>query len=57
MSEDTGEDIKLKNSYAGYDLYAYEIDGGVSISVFEFECVLTKADTVKLRDFLHRCVD
>ena len=34
------------------DLVVYELEGGVCISVFEFECVLGREATAKLRDFL-----
>ena len=48
--------IHLKDQYKSNDLDAYELDGAVCIQVFEFECELSKDDTVKLRDFLDSVV-
>jgi hypothetical protein len=46
------KEIHLKDQYIANDLSAYEHEGAVCIEVFEFDCMLSKEDTVRLSDFL-----
>jgi len=49
--------IELKDQYKSNDLSAYALEEGVEIEVFEFDCELSKEDTIKLRDFLTSIID
>ena len=47
------KNISLKDECNMNDLEAYNLSGAVCISVFEFECELSRESTEKLRDFLN----
>ncbi len=51
------KNITLKDECSSNDLDAYELNSCVCISVFEFECELSKENTIKLRDFLNMILD
>lgn len=47
----------IKDQCKSNDLDAFALEGAVSISVFEFECELSKEDTIRLRDFLDMIIE
>jgi len=57
MNEVYFKNISLKDQKGSNNLNAYELNDGVSIEVFEFECELSKEDAVKLRDFLSEILE
>lgn len=53
----TDKNISLKDRQGSNNLEAYNLEGRACIEVFEFECELSKEDTVRLRDFLNTVID
>ena len=50
-------EIELKDNKGSSSMYAYKYKEGVCIEISEFECDLSREDTIRLRDFLNEILD